>query len=67
MTIQAKQKLVTDAAENIGDFLTVKDTRKVSAILTDQLEQYDLTEIKAEEISASTLDLLQMFLDAKRI
>ena len=67
MTIQAKQKLVTDVAENIGDFLTVKDTRKVSAILTDQLEQYDLTEIKAEEISANTLDLLQMFLDAKRI
>ena len=67
MTIQAKQKLVTDVAEEIGDFLTVKDTRKVSAILTEQLDQYELTEITAEEISKGTLDLLQMFLDAKRI
>lgn len=67
MTIQAKQKLVTDVAEEIGDFLTVKDTRKVSAILTEQLDQYEVTEIKAEEISEGTLDLLQMFLDAKRI
>ena len=67
MTIQAKQKLVTDVAEEIGDFLTVKDTRKVSTILEEQLELYDLTELKPDAMNAETRDLLKIFLDAKKV
>lgn len=67
MTIQAKQKLVADVSEEIGDFLTVTNTRRVSAILTEQLVQYDLEELRAETISNEALDVLQKFLDAKTV
>lgn len=67
MTVQAKQKLVNEVAEEIGDFLTVTNTRKVSAVLENQLDQYDLIELKPDKISAGTKDLLQVFLDAKRV
>lgn len=67
MSIQAKQQLVRDVTEEIGDFLTVTNTNKVSDVLADQLNNYDLTLIRSDQMSQSSLDYLQLFLDAKRV
>lgn len=67
MTVKAKQNLVSEVSEEIGDFLTVTNTRKVTNVLTDKLDGYEVSELKSDCISNETLDLLKMFLDAKRI
>lgn len=64
MSIQAKQNLTADVETQIGDFLTVTNTKKVVAVLNDTLTNYDVDEIKDPEIS---LDLLEQFLKAKAV
>jgi len=64
MSIQAKQNLTADVETQIGDFLTVTNTKKVVAVLNDTLVNYDVDEIKDPEIS---LDLLEQFLKAKAV
>ena len=64
MTIQAKHNLISNVEEKIGDFLTVTNTRKVTAVLSDSLSEYEVEEIKQTEVSK---DLLHLFLDAKTI
>lgn len=67
MSIQAKQQFVYDVTQEIGDFLTVTNTNKVSNVLTDHLDSYELNEIQDDQLSQSSLDYLNLFLDAKRI
>lgn len=67
MTVQAKQQLVTDVVEEIGDFLTVTNTNKVGDVLTEALTGYDLIEISPQQIGQTSLNYLQLFLDAKRV
>jgi site-specific recombinase XerD len=56
--------LINSVEEQIGDFLTVTNTRKVTAILSDALADYDVEEISTAEVNT---DLLLCFLNAKRI
>lgn len=67
MTMAAKQQLVTDVAKDIGDFLTVTQTNSVSEVLTDKLTAYELIEVHAGETDPDSLNMLEIFLDAKRI
>ena len=62
----ARKQIVEGVAERVGDFLTVTQTRKVSGILDEQLHGYDITELRGE-MSQTDKELVQMFLDAKRI
>ena len=64
MSIQAKERLVDEVAQDIGEFLTVKQTSAVSNVLSGKLTKYEITEQYEGEISR---DLLNVFLDAKRI
>lgn len=66
MTIHAKKQLVTDVTEEIGDFLTVTQTRQVGRILDEHLDDYLLTEKTQEETDPESQDLLKIFLEAKR-
>lgn len=65
MSIQAKNQLVSDVAEKVGEFLTVNDTAKVTTVLTDVVENYDVELLNVDSIDADSMDLLTYFLDAK--
>lgn len=67
MTVQAKQQLVTDVVQEIGDFLTVTNTNKVGDILTEALTGYDLIELTPQQIGQTSLNYMELFLDAKRV
>lgn len=67
MTVQAKQQLLTDVTADIGEFLTVTQTNSVRSALSDRLNEYELIELKAGDPDPYALDMLTMFLDAKRI
>lgn len=64
MTIQAKNNLIANVEEQIGDFLTVTNTRKVTDVLSASLIDYDVEEISSSEVNT---DLLLCFLNAKRV
>lgn len=67
MTILAKQKLVSEVSEEVGDFLTVTNTRRVADVLTDKLNDYEINELKPDDIGNETIGLLKAFLNAKEI
>lgn len=67
MTIAAKQQLVTDVRDEIGDFLTYKQTNQVSNILLDKLCGYEVEQTQIGTIDSNSMDLLQAYLDAKAI
>ena len=64
MTVAAKQSLAHDIEEGIGDYLTVKLTRQVRATVDECLQRYEVEELSSGEIC---MDMLQSFLDAKRV
>lgn len=66
MTVSTKQAFVEDVALDIGDFLTVTQTNKVSEVIEEKLIGYELTE-RNTEVDSDSLDLLKIFLDSKRI
>lgn len=66
MTVSTKKAFVDEVALEVGDFLTVTQTNQVSDIITDKLSGYELTE-RNNEVDAGSLDLLKVFLDAKKI
>ncbi len=66
MSVQAKQNLVSDVAERVGEFLTATDTAKVSTALTDVVTNYDVEMLNIDSIDSDSLDLLKYFLDAKQ-
>lgn len=63
-TVIAKQNLTRDIEENVGEYLTYKQTKAVSETVTDVLQNYDVEEIKKGEICT---DLLKDFLNAKKV
>ena len=64
MSISAKQTLSNEIEEQIGDFLTVTQTRKVKAVVDDALTGFDVNEITAPNVNT---DLLDLFLKAKSV
>ena len=66
MSVQAKQSLVSDVAERVGEFLTVTDTAKVTTALTDVVTNYDIEMLNIDSIDPNSMDLLKYFLDAKQ-
>ncbi len=66
MSVQAKQSLVSDVAERVGEFLTVTDTAKVTTALTDVVTNYDIEMLNIDSIDPDSMDLLKYFLDAKQ-
>lgn len=62
-----RNQVVQNVTEQVGDFLTVTQTKKVANILDDELQNYDIVELKAGAIDGNSMNLLTMFLDAKRI
>ena len=67
MTIAAKQQLVTDVRDEIGEFLTYKQTNQVSNVLLDKLCGYEVEQTQIGTIDSNSMDLLQAYLDAKAI
>lgn len=66
MPFHAKQKFVQDVAEEIGDFLTVTQTRQVTGVIDDKLTDYNITAIDPIEVDTQSIDMLRVFLDAKQ-
>ena len=64
MSISAKQALSTNIEEQIGDFLTVTQTRKVKAVVDDALSGFEVEEITAPNVNT---DMLDIFLKAKSV
>lgn len=64
MSLQAKENLIHDIEEGVGEYLTVRQTRQVKATVKDALGRYEVEEIESGTVST---DLLTVFLDAKRI
>ena len=64
MSVAAKAELKHDIEEEIGEFLTVKQTRNVSKCVDNVLQKYDVEQIQAGEVNT---DMIDAFLDAKRV
>jgi len=62
MSVVAKKNLVHDVEEDIGEFLTVVQTRKVASSLEAHLDEYEVEPVKVTDIS---MDLIQRFINAK--
>lgn len=67
MTMAAKQQLVTEVRDDIGEFLTYRQTTQVSDILLDRLCGYEVEQTQIGIIDSNSMDLLQAYLDAKAI
>lgn len=64
MSLQAKENLIHDIEEGVGEYLTVRQTRQVKATVKDALGGYEVEEVESGTVST---DLLTVFLDAKRV
>jgi len=67
MSLQIKQQLVSEVRDDIGEFLTYKQTNQVSDILLDRLCGYEVEQTQIGEIDSNSMDLLQSYLDAKAV
>lgn len=64
MTQTAKDALIHDLEENVGEFLTFKHTRMVSDALGNVLTDYDVEQVSAAKVNT---DLLKLFINAKTV
>lgn len=67
MTLEAKREFTQSVRSEIGDFLTLTQTDKVTDIIDNHFSEYDLTRIgNTGAIDADSKDLVIAFLDAKK-
>ena len=66
MTVQAKQQLIGDIEDDIGEYLTAVNTKRVVKSVTDKLTDYNV-ELIRNDFTASDDDVLKAFIEAKTV
>lgn len=66
MSIQAKEELVSQFEEKVGEYLTGAHTKKALADLKDTLAGFDVETIGGNYVAADD-DILQAFINAKKV
>lgn len=66
MTVHAKQQLVSEVENDIGEFLTVVNTKGVIQSLSNRLNGYSV-ELLDTEYEAKNDDILKAFIEAKSV
>lgn len=66
MTVQAKQQLLTDIENDVGEYLTAVHTKKVLSSVSTQLENYDVEDVR-QNFSGGEDDILKAFIEAKTV
>ena len=66
MTVQAKQQLIGDIENDIGEYLTAVNTKRVVKSVTDKLTDYNV-ELIRNDFTASDYDVLKAFIEAKTV
>lgn len=66
MTIQAKQQLLQDIEDDVGEYLTAVNTKRVLSSINTQLDNYNVEDIR-RNFSGGDDDILKTYLEAKSV